>query len=128
MAGALVGELGVRSGDRVAILDKNSDDYMELLFALDKAGAVSVPVNWRLTASEVGKVVGDAAPVALVVGEEFRAAADQVSCRVLGLGELPRNGADPHRDAEAAVTWQLYTPGTTGRPNGARPSTLTLCA
>ena len=126
MAGALVGELGVRSGDRVAILDKNSDDYMELLFALDKAGAVSVPVNWRLTASEVGKVVEDAAPVALVVGEEFRAAADQVSCRVLGFGELPRNGADTHRDAEAAVTWQLYTSGTTGLPKGAMLSNRNL--
>lgn len=126
MAGGLVGELGVRPGDRVAILDKNSDDYMELLFALDKAGAVGVPVNWRLTASEVGKVVADAAPVALVVGEEFRAAADQVSCRVLGFGELPRNGADPHRDSEAAVTWQLYTSGTTGLPKGAMISNRNL--
>src|SRR5437764_11711364 len=78
LASGLAGRLGVRPGDRVAILDKNSDDYLELLFALDKAGAVAVPLNWRLTAPEVGRVVGDADPAALVVGEEFRAAADGV--------------------------------------------------
>ena len=126
LGGGLVEELGIKPGDRVAILDKNSDDYLELLFALDKAGAVGVPVNWRLTASEVGKVVDDAAPALLVVGEEFRASADQVSCRVLGFGELPRNGGDPRRDSEEAVTWQLYTSGTTGLPKGAMLSNRNL--
>jgi long-chain acyl-CoA synthetase len=126
LGAGLVNDLGIQPGDRVAILDKNSDDYLELLFALDKAGAVSVPVNWRLTASEVGRVVGDAAPAALVVGEEFRASADHVSCRVLGFSELPRNGADPRRDREEAVTWQLYTSGTTGLPKGAMLSNRNL--
>jgi acyl-CoA synthetase (AMP-forming)/AMP-acid ligase II len=119
LSGGLAAELGVRPGDRVAILDKNSDAYLELLFALDKAGAVAVFVNWRLTAPEVAGVVGDAEPVALVVGEEFRASADQVRCRVVGFDELPRGGGDPHGDREEAVTWQLYTSGTTGLPKGA---------
>lgn len=43
LAAGLGSELGVRAGDRVAILDKNSDDYIELMFALDKAGAVTIP-------------------------------------------------------------------------------------
>src|SRR2546430_12725677 len=59
LAGGLVQDLGVRPGDRVAILDKNSDRYLELMLALDKAGAVAVPVNWRLTAPEAATVVGD---------------------------------------------------------------------
>ena len=126
LAGGLAGDLGVRPGDRVAILDKNSDAYLELLFALDKAGAVAVPVNWRLTAPEVAAVVGDADPAALVVGEDFRTAADQVDCRVLGFGDLPRDGGDPHRDREDAVTWQLYTSGTTGLPKGAMLSNRNL--
>jgi acyl-CoA synthetase (AMP-forming)/AMP-acid ligase II len=119
LAAGLVAGLGVRPGDRVAILDRNSDEYLELLLALDKAGAVGVPVNWRLTAPEVAAIVGDADPVALVVGDELRASADQVSCRVLGFGDLPRGGDDPRRDREEAVTWQLYTSGTTGLPKGA---------
>ena len=119
LAGALVRELGVQQGDRVAILDKNSDDYLELMFALDKAGAVMVPVNWRLTAAEVAKVVNDADPRVLVVGEEFRSSAGEVDCKVLAFHELPRGGQDPRRDSEAAVAWQLYTSGTTGLPKGA---------
>ena len=126
LAAGLVRDLGVQAGDRVAILDKNSDEYLELLFALDKAGAVAVPVNWRLTPPEVAKVVGDADPVAVVVGDELRSAADQVGCRVLGFGELPRGGDDPHRDREDAVTWMLYTSGTTGLPKGAMLTNLNL--
>ena len=128
LAAGLVRELGLEPGDRVAILDKNSDDYIELLFALDKAGAVACPVNWRLTGSEVATIVGDAEPKALVVSEDLRLNADQVSCRVLGYGELPRvkGGADPRRDREDSVTWQLYTSGTTGVPKGAMLTNLNL--
>lgn len=50
LAGALVAKLGIAPGDRVAILDKNCAAYLELILALDKAGAVAAPINWRLTA------------------------------------------------------------------------------
>ena len=49
LAGGLVAQLGLAPGDRVAILDKNCAAYLELLFALDKAGIVAAPLNWRLT-------------------------------------------------------------------------------
>ena len=128
LAAGLAGELNLEPGDRVAILDKNSDDYIELLFALDKAGAIACPVNWRLTASEVATVVDDADPKVLVVSNELRQNADQASCRVLDYSELPREngGADPRRDREENVTWQLYTSGTTGSPKGAMLTNLNL--
>jgi acyl-CoA synthetase (AMP-forming)/AMP-acid ligase II len=127
LAAGIVDRLGVKPGDHVAILDKNTDDYIELLFALDKAGAIATPVNWRLTGEEVGKVVGDAEAVAVVAGEEFRSQADAAGVRVLGFGELPRaDGGDPHRDDEVGVSWQLYTSGTTGLPKGAMINGLNL--
>lgn len=126
LAAGLVDRLGVQPGDRIAVLDKNSDAYVELLFAAAKAGAVTVPVNWRLTASEVAAVVGDADPVALVVGDGFEAAAGKVTCPVMGFGDLPREAQDPRRDTEDAVAWQLYTSGTTGQPKGAMLTNLNL--
>lgn len=127
LAAGLVDTLQIRPGDRVAVLDKNSDGYLELLFALDKAGAIATPVNWRLTASEVAKVVGDAEAVAIVVGDEFRSNADASGVRVIGFDELPRkDDRDPRRDQESLVTWQLYTSGTTGLPKGAMINGLNL--
>ena len=43
LAAALIIQLGLEPGDRVAILDKNCAAYLELLFALDKAGLVTAP-------------------------------------------------------------------------------------
>ena len=123
----MVNGLGVRRGDHVAILDKNTDKYLELLFALDKAGAIATPVNWRLTGPEVAKIVGDAEAVAIVSGEDFRSNADSAGVRVIGFDELPRtDDGDPRRDDENGVTWQLYTSGTTGLPKGAMLSGLIL--
>jgi long-chain acyl-CoA synthetase len=126
LAGGLVTRLGIEPGDRVAILDKNSDRYLELVFAVDKAGAICVPINWRLTATEVAQVVEDAEPKLLVVGEEFRDRTERLSCRVLGFSELPQAAGDPHRDREDAVAWMLYTSGTTGRPKGVMLYNLNL--
>ncbi len=53
LGAGLVEKLGLAPGDRVAILDKNSAAYLELFFALDKAGLVAAPLNWRLTPHEV---------------------------------------------------------------------------
>jgi long-chain acyl-CoA synthetase len=127
LAAGLVDELHVRPGDHVAILDKNTDEYIELLFALDKAGAIATPINWRLTGPEVAKLAGDAEAVAIIAGDDFRGTADSAGVRVLGFNELPRNDrGDPRLDEESRVTWQLYTSGTTGLPKGAMLNALNL--
>src|SRR5258708_36121694 len=82
LAAGLVEGLGIQPGDRVAILDKNSDDYIELLFALDKAGAVACPINGRLTAPEVATGGGVADPEALAVTDHRRQDAERVTRRV----------------------------------------------
>ena len=61
---------GVRHGERIAYLGKNSDIYFELLFGAMKAGVVMAPVNWRLAGPEIAFIVGDCrAPLLFVEGE-----------------------------------------------------------
>ena len=64
LAAGFVAKLGLAPGDRVAILDKNSAAYLELFFALDKAGLVAAPLNWRLTPHEVKQIIDDIKPQA----------------------------------------------------------------
>src|SRR3989442_5976756 len=105
LAAGLIEGMGIQPGDRVAILDKNSDDFIELLFALDKAGAVACPINWRLTEPEVAVVVSCADPKALVVGADLLANPHPASSRVLPYVDLPlvKRGADPQPDADDNV-------------------------
>ena len=53
LAAGFVDSLGLKPGDRVAVIDKNCAAYLELFFALDKAGLVIAPLNWRLTPHEI---------------------------------------------------------------------------
>src|SRR5262245_47835480 len=119
LAAALIIQLGLEPGDRVAILDKNCAAYLELLFALDKAGIVAAPLNWRLTPHEVRLIIDDIKPKLVVTGPEFKQHGISAGVRTLNFDELPRGGLDPQRDMDGAVTWQFSTSGTTGLPKGA---------
>lgn len=126
LAGGLAHTLGLQPGERVAILDKNSDAYVELLFALDKAGLVAAPMNRRLTAPEVAVVIEEIQPKLIIVGEEFAFLRAAMAAPSLSFDDLPRGDSDPHRDVEGAVTWQLSTSGTTGLPKGAMLTGLNI--
>ena len=74
VANALVA-MGVKPGERIAYLGKNSDFYFELLMGAMKARVVMAPVNWRLAGPEVAFIVGDCKAPVLFVGPEFIAQA-----------------------------------------------------
>ena len=61
LAGGLAG-LGLARGDRICILAQNDPAYLELYGACARQGIVAYPINWRLTADEVERVVERAAP------------------------------------------------------------------
>ena len=84
LAAGLAGA-GISHGDRICVLAQNNLEYFELYLASAKIGAVMYPINWRLTAEEVGHVVTRAEPVAFVydalcvdVTQEVRAAHSEV--------------------------------------------------
>lgn len=63
---------GVKSGDRVAILSQNSLEMIDLIGAVARLGAILLPVNFRLSAEEIGYVLADGAPVLVVAGSDYQ--------------------------------------------------------
>src|SRR4051794_8653052 len=70
-ARALKAEYGVGRGDRVAILSLNRPDYLVLLYACARLGAMLVPLNWRLAVAEQLFILSDASAKLLVLEQPF---------------------------------------------------------
>jgi acyl-CoA synthetase (AMP-forming)/AMP-acid ligase II len=54
-------------------MDKNSDDFYEIVFGCAKSGTVSVGINWRLAPPEVAYILNDSQARVLFVGPDFYA-------------------------------------------------------
>ncbi len=133
---------GVGFGDRVAYLGNNHPSFVETLFATTLIGAIFVPLNTRLSPSEIHYQLGDCGASVLIVNTSL-------TSLVVGLGSPPalivvddREPGDPERDSDIddyerliasvqasslsvpAVTLEdraviIYTSGTTGQAKGA---------
>lgn len=133
-------DLGLHTGDRVAILAYNRVEWMELYVGLARAGLVAVPLNFRLTMPEIAYIVGNCEASALIAGPEFqdnvesaRADLPIAAGRLIAIEGRPLEGwtdydeliertAGPFEFARVpadATCSLLYTSGTTGRPKGA---------
>jgi acyl-CoA synthetase (AMP-forming)/AMP-acid ligase II len=122
--------LGVRHGDRVAVLTKNRAECFEVMFACSKIGAVMAGLNWRLAAAEIAAIVADAGPSVVLVADEQRTSLG--SAPVDGSGPIvlsldseyeplieTASGLDPQTPTSIDdVVLLLYTSGTTGLPKG----------
>ena len=120
---AVLRDRGVAPGDRVAFLCPNVTELLEAYFGVLLAGAVLVPLNIRLSSSEITGILGDCEPAALFVHPSLRRLAegtllddDYAAAIEERLGERV---APPAID-EDDVCELFYTSGTTGgRPKGA---------
>src|ERR1700753_1921967 len=74
--------LGIKPGERLAYLGKNSDASFELLMGAMKANVVMAPVNWRLAGPEVAFIVDDCKAQVLFVGPEFIAQARNIRAQL----------------------------------------------
>ena len=129
-------ELGVRAGDRVGYLGPNHPAYLRTFFAAGLLGAIFVPLNHRLSASELVYVVQDAGCLVVVYGAESSALVEEVRARtrvrewvaagsVDGaqrlLGELLAGAPSDLVDLPVGLDdlcFLIYTSGTTGQPKG----------
>ena len=127
---------GVEPGDRVAILDKNSLEYFDLVFGAAKLNAVLVAVNWRLAPPEAAFIVNHATAKVLVVGDDLVPLLEGFEKDLTTVDQiLVIGGHDRHGDYEAwvqaqeavdpqlasgpdDVAFQYYSSGTTGLPKG----------
>lgn len=138
LAGALSGR-GVGFGDRVMILMLNRTEFVESVLAANMIGAIAVPLNFRLTPTEIADLVEDCAahvmlteaalaPVAIGVRNiqpllsVIVVAGGSSQDSVFGYEDLLNEAGDVHEpvdipnDSPALI---MYTAGTTGRPKGA---------
>ena len=127
---ALFQKHGIRKGDRIAWLGKNSDRYALLFFAATRMGAVMVPVGWRLAPPEIAYILKDTEAKLVFAGEEFVETAQAIAADLPGRPAVIEAAAavDEARSLEPASyepaqeddpILQLYTSGTTGNPKGA---------
>ncbi|MFQ5409665.1 MAG: AMP-binding protein, partial [Anaerolineales bacterium] len=102
LASALRGR-GVGVGDRVALLCRNSAEVLEAHFAVPQLGAILVPINVRLTAPEIGYILGHSGAKALILDTELSEglAPEQPELQALQLIVLA-DIAPRHGDASAA--------------------------
>ncbi len=134
--------LGLAKGDRVAILAKNAIEYLEVYFACARVGMIAQPLNWRLAAPELARIVEDGEPKVLVTSAEFRTEADAIGKAIAHRFEFGAGGEGSFDRLVASATAAepaasstvggddpvliLYTGGTTGLSKGALHSHRSL--
>jgi len=133
---------GIEAADKVAILHPNCHCFLEAYYAVAQMGAVSVPINYRLSPREVAFILEDSEAKILIADPEFQKLVDPVRNEIgavkkivwTGKGEVRVEPRDIHyetvlrlmashpiseyRTQEEDVAQIYYTSGTTGRPKG----------
>ena len=139
---SVLNSVGLTRGDRVAILAFNGHEFLESFFACARIGLVAVPINCRLTTTEITYILKDCGAKAMVFDSEFASAIEEVQAMgeqgsdIEDWLEIRGKEVDFARDYEHMISSQgsedppataggednlfiMYTSGTTGLPKGA---------
>lgn len=137
LSNALVADLGLQKGDRVAILSRNCIEYMEVYYACARVGMIAQPINWRLGEAEMERILVDGSPRLVVFSGEYSELIPGLKASVsadhwlsFGAGSDDSYDAllEASTDGEPAASAStggddpmliLYTGGTTGESKGA---------
>jgi fatty-acyl-CoA synthase len=130
-------KLGVRPGDRVAYISPNSHAQLESFYAVPQIGAVTVPINHRLTAEDFAYIIGHSGARVVCAHPDYLETLDRIRDQVTDVGhfvalegskagwleyEATLSAASPdfvRPDIRENDLLSLnYTSGTTARPKG----------
>ena len=132
--------LGLKKGDRVALLAYNCIEWMEIYAALARCGLVAVPLNFRLNTAEIAYIAEHSQARAFIVQDALRHLVEPLRQSALpttpiwiSFGEAAQTHWHAYEDLIAAappsvtpeavlaqdMSALMYTSGTTGRPKGA---------
>jgi long-chain acyl-CoA synthetase len=122
--GSALRAMGLRRGDRVAVVGANCHRYLELYLGIPAAGLVLVPLNARHADAELRYALEDSG-ARLLLADRAIAGADELVERVVtmpdGLDRLVEEGHDepwPDDVDEHTLAGLFYTGGTTGAAKG----------
>ncbi len=129
--------MGMRKGDRTAILGYNCHRHIEVFFAAAKSGMILVPLNFRLVGKELSFLLNDSEACTLIVGGDFLETVNSIRSEIKSVKNLvfveeensqtenyeglisDHSPFEPEVEVEEDDTVTLvYTSGTTGVPKG----------
>ena len=136
-------KLGIGPGDRVCILSPNSHYFMESYYGVTQIGAILVPLNYRLVASDHEYIINHSGVKAVLVDYEYTKVVDEIRPRLSTVQHwivadpaanpatpagwtdwdqlvsgMPTTSTPSVEQGENDVTSINYTSGTTARPKG----------
>ena len=145
---------GVQKGGTVGILHPNCHYFMETYYAVAQRGAISVPINYRLSPKDIAFILDDSESTILIADRKFAhlvaAALNEGGAGVHtvlwtgdgentpltietadyeeGIGRSPINSLPAEEIHEEDIAQLYYTSGTTGRPKGVILTHKNICA
>ncbi len=135
-------DFGIKKDDKVAILLPNCHTFLEAYHATAQIGAISVPINYRLSPGEIAFILQDSESKILIADSMFKNQVDPIREEIRGIEKILWTGASRKSDESRDLDYEkvlgqmessplptppihsediaqiYYTSGTTGRPKG----------
>jgi fatty-acyl-CoA synthase len=134
-------QLGLRTGDVIAVLSDNAPEAFEIYWAAIRSGLYVTFVNWHLSGDEAAYIVRDSGARVLIASGGVAALASEVAelipdvesryafgAAIDGYGSYVDlvQQAGPRLTDQPRGSEMLYSSGTTGRPKGIKPRLLPI--